>query len=523
MVEAAEAAFDAYAFNNAIVHLTEAQKLLPDNADAASRYKLWMMMGNACGCSGLLDDAIAAHTQALSHASDRIAGATAEVGIGENYHRKGLFDEALHHLDVALREVGYPRPTSLVGKVLGIWKNAVFVHCLPRRLTQYRKDTDRERGLDIAFAAAYECLQIAPLCNMLVYVNDSYSLGAIAKRSRRSEHLAIAHAKFALNCGCFGLHRLARVYARAALKEVESRPHDVTWARVLAQVGATFYFAGRLDKGEALSRRSLEILDKVTDYYTTWTHHWLRHSHTVRGDIGKELVEAEAEILLGTMRGDHEALAWGLYGKADALARSGRTDEALVLVSKALDLLRPRGSLTVTVAGQVAGFVRLQASDYEGACVLLEEMERLLRTKLFFMEFSTPLYPVWVEALVGPHWAKPQDGSDRSTARKAWRVSRLARFFGWTFPNIAPHALRVSGRAAFAMGKTRAAKRYFERAIVAAETHGAKYDLARALLDASRVIPEKANEYHRRGQHLLDELGATAPEAERVHGNATGR
>ena len=146
-----------------------------------------------------------------------------------------------------------------------------------------------------------------------------------------------------MNCGGFGLHWLARVYARAALKEVESRPHDVTWGRVLAQVGATLYFAGRLDEGEALSRQSMEILDKVSDYYTTWTHHWLRHSHMVRGDIGKELIEAEAEILLGTMRGDHEALGWGFYGKADALARLGRTDEALALVSKALELMRARG------------------------------------------------------------------------------------------------------------------------------------------------------------------------------------
>ncbi len=518
-VEAAEAALEAYAFNNAIGQLTEAQKLLPEHADAATRYNLWKMMGRACGCAGRLDDAISAYTQALAHAEDPIARATAEVGIGENHHRKGLFDEALRHLDIALKEVGYQRPTSLVGRMLGTWRNALFVHCLPRRLAQWYKGPDSERGLDIAFAAAYECLQIAPLRSMLTYLHGSYLVGAIAKRSGRTEHVAVAHAKFALNCGGFGLHRLARVYSRAALSEVEMRSHDVTWGRVLAQVGATLYFAGRLDEGETLSRESMQILDKVSDYYTTWTHHWLRHSHMVRGDIGKELIEAEAEILLGTTRGDDEVLAWGLYGKADALARLGRTDEAQALVSRAIELLRGRESLTVVVAGQVAGFVRLQASDYEGASVLLQGMERLLRTNLFFMEFSTPLYPIWAESLVGPHWAKPEGGPTRSTARKAWRVARVARFFGWTFPNIAPHAFRVSGRAAFAMGKAKEAARYFERAIVAAEKHGAKHELARALLDASRVIPDRAEEYRRRGQQLLNELGAVVPEAERMDGD----
>jgi hypothetical protein len=140
-----------------------------------------------------------------------------------------------------------------------------------------------------------------------------------------------------------------------------------------------------------------------------------------------------------------------------------------------------------------------------------------MRTKLYVIEVSVGLYPVWVESLVGPHWAKSESGPDRSTARKAWRISRLARCFGWAFPNIAPHALRASGRAAFAMGKARKAAKYFERAIIAAERHGAKYDLARALLDASLVIPGKASVYRQRGMTLLEELGAAIPQAEREY------
>ena len=115
--------------------------------------------------------------------------ATAEVGIGENYHRKGLFDEALRHLDIALMEVGYPRPTSLLGKVLHISKNALFVHCLPRRLAQYGKAPDRDRGLDIAFAAAYECLQIAPLRSMLVYINHSYQCWSDSKEEAEGPNI----------------------------------------------------------------------------------------------------------------------------------------------------------------------------------------------------------------------------------------------------------------------------------------------------------------------------------------------
>ena len=45
---------------------------------------------------------------------------------------------------------------------------------------------------------------------------------------------------------------------------------------------------------------------------------------------------------------------------------------------------------------------------------------------------------------------------------------------------------------------------------------GARYDLARACLDASLVIPEKADDYRHHGQKLLDKLGAVVPEAERL-------
>src|SRR5262249_52768889 len=129
-----------------------------------------------------------------------------------------------------------------------------------------------------------------------------------------------------------------------------------------------------------------------------------------------------------------------------------------------------------------------------------------------------PTYPLLVESLLGPRWlaAETEGGPSRAVARRAWRESRFARFVGWRYPNYHPHALRVSGRAAFAMGKPKKAARYLEKSIAAAQALGARYDLARALLDASRVTPSRADDLRRRGQALLHELGAAVPEAERL-------
>ncbi len=281
-------------------------------------------------------------------------------------------------------------------------------------------------------------------------------------------------------------------------------------------VGAAQYAAGCLDESEALFRQAVEPLDRVAQYLTSFSHHFLRHLYAVRGDIPSELAEAEAEIALGTIRGDGEALAWGKFGKASALARAGRTNEALEHTRCAVEILLRRKSMAVTIAQGTEGFAHMQASDYAAARSVLEESARRIRAGFWYMEVANPTFPLLVESLLGPRWSDPQGGPGRRVARKAWRKARFARFLGWLFPNLRAHALRVSGRAAFATGKTRRAARYLERSIAAAEAHGARYDLARALLDASLVIPVKADEYRRRGHQLLDELGAAVPDAERL-------
>jgi tetratricopeptide (TPR) repeat protein len=314
----------------------------------------------------------------------------------------------------------------------------------------------------------------------------------------------------------FSLGRFMKGFMRRAERAADSTRRAEVRALTKAHVGGVHYFAGRLGEAEADLREAVETLDKVGDWFGFFSHHTLRHLYAIRGDISKELAEAEAEIATGKARGDAEFLAYGQYGKADALARAGRHVEANELVAPAVELLVARNSLALLIAYGHLGFVRLQASDYSGARAALElSRDRIIQTFCPF-EFAGPTFPMLVESLLGPRWADADCGPSRAVARKAWREARVARFFGWRYPNYGAHALRVSGRAAYALGKTRKAAGYFERAIAAAEKRGAGYDLARTLLDASRAIPERAAEYRRRGQQLLDELGAVAPEAERL-------
>jgi serine/threonine protein kinase/tetratricopeptide (TPR) repeat protein len=515
-MEAAEAALNAYAFNNAITHLNDALKLLPDQSDDAIHYHVWDMLGTAHGSAGQLDEAIAAYQQALGHATDRITRATACYGIGAACQRKGLFDDAIRNYDIALREVGFPRPLSVPGRFFDLWRTSVFFHMLPSGLHAPFGGPDRDRRIEIAFAAYYRHCWLSGSISMLTYTQCCYKIAALAKQSKKPEHVAIAYSKFGLNLSVFSLDWFAMVYSRIAVKAAESCRRDEVQAMARAHLGTTHYCGGRLDEAEKHLREAVGILDKIRDSIGMFSHHFLRHIYAVRGDIPAELTQADAEIAIATASGDAETLAWGQYGKADAFARAGRIDEAQDLATRSVDALIARNSMTLAIAREILGFVRLQASDYTGARTALEQSRSSINRNFYLNELVGPTYPLLVESLLGPRWDDAEDGPSRAVARKAWRESRFARLIGWRFPNYHPHALRVSGRAAYALGKPKKAAQYLTRSIAAAEALGARYDLARALLDASRVIPDRADDYRRRGQQLLDELGAVVPEAERL-------
>ncbi len=514
-MEAAEAALNAYAFNNAITHLSGALELLPGDAPDATKYRLWDMLGKAQRSSGRIDESIAAYGQSLSYARDWLSRAIVEEGIGEAYHRKGRFDDAIHHFDVALREAGYPRPPSLSGMFLDMGKTAVYFHMLPSWLHLPDRSPDRARRVEIAHINYERLARVFAGLNLIRYTYCSYKLAAFAKRSGKPELVALGYSKIGFNCALFALGGLGLGYIRRAQQAAEAcRRSDVLWL-FKSHLGLAYYCLGRLDEAETVLREAVGHMDKVGDWFGAFSHHILRHIYTVRGDIPRELVEAEAEITIGTLCGDQDIVAWGQYGRADALARAGRVEEALDLSARAVDSLNAHGSWAVSIAYQVLGFARLQASDYTGARAALEQSRLSVKRTLSLIEFVADVYPMLVESLLGPRWSDVAGGPGRSLALRARRESRFARFIGWRYRNYGPHALRVSGRAAFALGRKKQAIRYLERSIAAAEKLGARYDLARALLDASLVIPEKADDYRRRGQQLLDELGAVVPEAER--------
>ena len=213
-MEAAEAALNAYAFNNAVVQLTEAQQLLPAEADAATRYRVWDMLGTAFGSSGQLDKAIEAYTHALDHAADHLDRATAEHGIGSAFQRKGDYGESNRHYRRTLSEVGYPCPEGAIGLAFGLWRAFVSFHMIPSWLSLDRNRPDFDRRVDIATAAYYRMGLVPP--SVLIFSYVLYRTAALAKQSGKHEVVAVGYSKIFYSWSWFSLGRFMKGFMRRA-------------------------------------------------------------------------------------------------------------------------------------------------------------------------------------------------------------------------------------------------------------------------------------------------------------------
>ena len=366
-IEAAAGALEAYAFNNAVAHLEDALKMMPEATDVATRNRLFEMLGIAHGSAGRLDEAIAAYREALRHAPDRITRATAHHGIGEAFHRKGDDGYATQNFDAALREVGFPRAVSLPGILIdGMW-TAILFHLIPVGFGFLGSNPKGGKRYEVAFEAYRRLCQMALKYDILRFVYYSYKFAHFAKRSKRPEFLAAGYSKMGVNCAAYSLDWIAMRLNRRAVKYAEACLRADVKAVTRAHFGTVHYCAGRLDAAENDFRASVDLQDRVGEWYGNFTHHLLRHIHSIRGNIGGELAESEFEIAIGTSSGDMEILAWGLYGKAGALARAGHFAEADVLVARAIEIVHERDSKSLLIAYGAQGYVRLQASDYAGA------------------------------------------------------------------------------------------------------------------------------------------------------------
>lgn len=513
-LQAGEMAMATYAFDNAIEHLSKAEQVLPQDADASIRYRLYERSGEAHGRIQSVQKSRQCYHDALSFAGSSSQRAVALDGVGDKYHRLGDFERALRYYDKALAELGYGRPQS---RLLLTWQVAwysglSYLTFLLRPMHPQQQRREAQLAATLFHQIAHASLMAADLPR---YTHACLRQTAAALRSGQPEAVSLAFSKIGFNYATFSLEKVAQWFLQRAIRVSKREAGVSTQALVDGHVGMSQYLLGEPRKGEVTLQKAVTVMDRQGD---TWLrmafHHTLRHLYATLGHSEKEMQEAQIEKQIGEATADSETLCWAQYGIANAKARSGRIHEARdhMRLSLAHAQAGEKSRFSRPILLHHQAFLRVQSSDYQGAIAALNESRRLIAKKFLYVEYTLRTYPMLIEALLGPNW---NDRVGPGAIRRARRLARSTRLIGGWFPNLRPHAGRVIGRCYAARGHHRTSARYFRKSIEDARNLGAEYDLARALLDLAVVDPANRHRLRDEAVAILEKLQAVIPYAEK--------
>jgi tetratricopeptide (TPR) repeat protein len=506
------------AYGDAVVHLNKARAVLPAKTQPADRYRLWELLGRANGSTRQTDRAMECYSAAAELAPDRVSLAVALRGIGAMHQQKEDLDQARDTLTQAIKETrcwSMSWPLDLTRSLVGLF--------LPALRTRPPAKSTLE-GLRIASQAN---LDLGGVASMAMKPLDAFRISlrglALAKKTCDPDHVALAYARLMLrltiHVGRFVGHRrlaLAQSYA-------EDCRSPVSRAVAMSSIGFAYYLRGDLHQAVELVCGVRPMLERHSHWHLHVAMISLRRSYAYLGNFEDTLAVSRAMIVLGEQTGNSLFRGGGAFGVALALAHTGQFREAIGLSERALlASASSPSSILRQVAVTTHGQVLLLASRYEDSQRVLAGSIVYLSKRFWDTDWILASYSLQAESILGSSWADAGGGVERRELARARWLIRSALRAGTAFPNLVPHALRVGARLAWALGEHRRAVARIEQAIIRAGTQSMRYELARAYLDASHVIPEKADDYRRRGRQLLDELGAVVPEAERMPSSACG-
>ncbi len=517
LIDAGEISLRAYAIDGAIQQLQRASNLVERSSNVKEERRLRDALAMAYGAAGRPAEAITLLRKNVESVNDSYDRARLYGRIGSLSFRVGAFDQAIEFFDRSLAEIEYQRPKTELGCALH-GALSYLRQLWPCALSPFRPLKSNRRMRALIARNAYDDLtylwaQRSVLRTFQCFMHQLL----LARQLGGDEVLSHAYSFFGLYMGIFSLNAVGRRAAQRAMTYASMAENAEMEAVARGHLGCACYFGARHDEAETLLRDALKVLDRRGDsWIRMYFYHNLRHLYSIIGDNEKEIASAQVEIQIGEAVHDAEGKCWGSYGVANALARAGEKSAADEYMRQAMEIVAGKDNIIVLpTALQTYGFVDLQAGDYPSARAALEQSRALIEKHWGFVDYSVRCYPLLTEAILGPRWHDKPSALSTNEVRYAWRMRRWAHFWGWRFPNYLPHALRASGRAALVRGQRKKAIHYFQSGIKSAERIGARYDLARLLIDLAKVKEDGANGYEERGHGILTEIGAVLPMGER--------
>ncbi|MFN7842811.1 MAG: protein kinase domain-containing protein [Pirellula sp.] len=507
--EAGKRAFETFAFEDAVGFLEKADKIHLDQSPTET-YELQYSLASAHARTRDVSNGIAYYEKAFTLTDNPTQRAECKAGLGDIYLKVGNIRAAQSSLASALSELGESQPKTLLGKLVGIAISDIQFLFLPKLLHWRRNSRSLDEQRLIARIYHVFCTTIANNSGMGAFYTVTRN-AVVQKYTPDIPTRTMAFSTYAYFNSMGGMAWKGRRFRKWAEQQIVATPTEWWQAAVAQNLGSYHLFTGNLPRAEELLTASLALFRKSRDWQYSLALHWLRHTHSAIGDVKKIIETASMERENASQTHDTVIDAWGKYGLADGLARSGQYSQAVQLAQEAEAVL---DGASHHVCLQELARTLLNASRYREAA---EAARRCIRETLTcaIVEISADGFPIMIEALLGEHWATDRRAISKANHRSARFYSLFALCLGFLFCSLRPHCTRVRGRLAVASGRNRKGARLFTKAIQVAEQSGARYELARALIDRSRLRGKGFRVDYDRGCQLLNELGGVLPPKER--------
>ena len=507
--DAGKQALNAFAYDDAVGFLQKADKLQVDQPSKQA-YALQYLLASAHARTREVSSSISHYEKALALTGEPVWRAECKAGLGDVHLKLGNATAAKTALASALAELGERQPRTLVGTLYGVMISDIQFLFLPKFLHFRRNARSLEAKRLIAKIYHVFCTAIANGNGLRAFYTVARN-AVVQKYTPDIPTRAIAFSAYAYFNSLGGMGWKGKRFRIWAEQQYVAAPSEWWQAAVAQNLGSYQLFTGNLARAEEMLSASLALFRKSRDWQYSLALHWLRHTHSAIGDSKKIIATASAERENASQTQDTVIDAWGKYGMADGLARSGKYSEAIRLAQEADATLE---GTSHHVCLQEVARTMLNASRYGDAA---DAARRCIREVLTCVvaEISLDSIPILVEALLRENWAKDRFAISKKELRSARFYAFFVSIIGMIFRSLHPHCTRVRGRLAAARGQRRKALGLFTKAVVSAEQTGALYELARSLIDRSTLCDKGSQADHDRGHELLQELGCLLPPMER--------
>jgi tetratricopeptide (TPR) repeat protein len=469
-------------------------------------------IAKAFAATGHASEAISSYREAIKLTNSRILQAQCFFSIGEAEFRRGAHERAREETRNAFKLLGEKLPRTTIGYLFGILRSNLIFFLVPDRVLRF---WSRNQTLELETLGGFHRAQIwtnaQTFSNLSNYFYHTSRGCVLAKHGLDHIVKSECYQVQAYGFRAAGLTWLARSVFGLARKSAEHESIAHASGIYHAYLMVWHWVNGEYQQQEYHASLGLPLLKRNNVPEFDAVHHFSWHMFSMRGNPVKLLEHARKELEIGEGNGDRIVRAFGLYGLAEGLSLQGDAEQGLQLAEDALRELEASNAWTSTIAKIQKSRVLLQIGDYLAAEQLSEQAIRETTT-LRFIDLTSAAYPLYVESSLGALWA--QVGKGKRLPRGVSRMALMARFCGSLFPNVRPHACRVSGRLAAAKGQAKKACKYFDRAIALTAQMGAHYEHARALIDKSILDYPEANVDRQKGLALLESLGCVLPDAE---------